>query len=280
MIDRARVALNRIISPRWPLEEFLRFTAGQGLSAVELRNDLPGGRVIDGLTPEEARELIRRYRLRVLTINALQHFNLPQGERERVKELGELARLARALDRPALVLCPHNDPADRRSGPERLRDTVRALKELAPVLQQHGLSGLVEPLGFAESSLASALTAQEAILESGRGEYRIVFDTFHHFLGPDRLEGLEGRLRVELIGLVHLSGISEGRPAAELRDPQRILPDSRDRMDTRGQLAWLDARGYRGPLSFEPFSPEVQALEPDALAARLRESLAWLGVAA
>ncbi len=54
MIDLRRFALNRITCPSLGLEDFFRLAAELGLSKVELRNDLPGGRIVDDMPPERA----------------------------------------------------------------------------------------------------------------------------------------------------------------------------------------------------------------------------------
>jgi len=46
------------------------------LNKIELRNDLPGGKIIDGHTPGQLKELEQKYGVEILTINALQKFNM------------------------------------------------------------------------------------------------------------------------------------------------------------------------------------------------------------
>ena len=76
MINRSRIGLNRIIYPKLGLEDFFKFTKDLDLNKVELRNDLPGGKIMDGYSPEELKELSKKYGVEILTINALQKFNL------------------------------------------------------------------------------------------------------------------------------------------------------------------------------------------------------------
>src|SRR5271157_3105939 len=82
MIERKRFALNRIACPSLSLEDFFKFTADLGLAKVEIRNDLPGGAVIDGMPPAKAAELAQRHGIGVLSINALQKFNLKSREKD------------------------------------------------------------------------------------------------------------------------------------------------------------------------------------------------------
>jgi predicted xylose isomerase-like sugar epimerase len=58
------------------LEDFYKFTKDLGLNKIELRNDLPGGKIIDGYAPGRLKELSLKYGVEILAINALQKFNL------------------------------------------------------------------------------------------------------------------------------------------------------------------------------------------------------------
>ena len=51
MIKRSRISLNRVIYPKLKLEDFFKFAQDLDLDKIELRNDLSGGKIIDGYTP-------------------------------------------------------------------------------------------------------------------------------------------------------------------------------------------------------------------------------------
>jgi predicted xylose isomerase-like sugar epimerase len=108
LLTTSRFALNRIASPGLGLERFLRLAQSVGLAKVELRNDLPGGRVHDDLSPERALAALDKLGIQVITINALQHFNL--------------ASLAAALDRELEAMIRISEATARM----HLRDEVRA----------------------------------------------------------------------------------------------------------------------------------------------------------
>ncbi len=273
MLNRSRIALNRIAYPEVGLEEFFAITAELGLSKVELRNDLPGGKIIDELAPEQVKKLAATYRIEILTINALQKFNLPANLQKATRELKELIALARSIGCRAIVLCPNNDTADTRPPERSLRDTVAALKAFRPQLEEAGMFGYVEPLGFPESSLRSLLSASQAIRVSGSGSYRMVYDTFHHYLGPDEAADVEKMLDVSLVGLVHASGVEASLDKAAMKDCHRVLVTAADRMGNVEQIARLTARGYAGNVSFEPFSEQVQRLERTAFLKAARQSI-------
>jgi 2-keto-myo-inositol isomerase len=276
MIEKKRFALNRIACPSLGLEDFLRFTADLGLSKVELRNDLPGGAVIDGMPPAKAAELAQRHGITILTINALQKFNLGAVRANTQAELEKLLDLAAALHCTAVVLCPNNDRRDDRDARARVAETVAALKAFGPSLTKRGIQGWVEPLGFPESSLSSVVVAGEAVKESGFGCYRIVYDTFHHDLGPDTEADIDRSFASSRVGLIHVSGVEASIPRESWRDEHRVLPSPADRMASREQIARMVSLGYDGDISFEPFSADVQRMSQDGLAAALTKSIGYL----
>jgi len=276
MIDLTRFALNRILCPGLELEEFFRLTADLQLGKVELRNDLPGGRILDELPPEGVVDLCREYGVQIITINALQKFNVASLRSQLINELRELIGVADSIRCPALVLCPNNDVGDSRAANQIRTDTVAALQAFAPMFDDSGITGLVEPLGFRESSLDSVAAAMEMIKESGHTNYRIVHDTFHHRLGPDTEEILEQTYDIACTGLVHVSGVEAEMPPEQYRDGQRGLVGPADKLDSRGQIELLLRLGYSGDISYEPFSEEVQNLPPNELKRELEASLRYL----
>jgi 2-keto-myo-inositol isomerase len=204
----------------------------------------------------------------ILSINALQRFNEWGPARER--EAALLAAYARDCGAKALVMCPVNSREDRRSEAQRADDLRRSLAALVPILGDHGILGLVEPLGFEESSLRLKRVAVDAIdAVGGAAVFRLVHDTFHHFLAG------ETELFPERTGLVHISGVEDRNlPRDAIRDAHRVLVGPGDLMGNVGQIRALLASGYRGPFSFEPFAESVQSLRDQAGA--LRESMAFV----
>jgi 2-keto-myo-inositol isomerase len=276
MIDIRRFALNRITCPALSLEEFFRLAADLGLSKVELRNDLPGGRITDDMKPAQAAALAEKHGVRIITVNALQKFNLASAKARLSEELEALLDTVAALRCPAVVLCPNNDTKDTRDAPTRLSETVAALSAFGPSFTRRGIVGLVEPLGFAECSLPSLVTAVTAITRSGQGCYRVVYDTFHHFLGPETEKEIGTAYDVSHTGLIHVSGVESPIAKERYRDEHRVLPGASDRTFCREQIARHVRLGYTGDISLEPFAPEVQKLPRPKLSDALRASLEYL----
>jgi 2-keto-myo-inositol isomerase len=250
-----RFALNHMAAPRLAPADFFALATSLGLDEVEIRNDLAGNAILDGTPAQAIAELARHAGVTILSINALQRFNEWTPARE--SEAVALADYARACGARALVLVPVNDGSGRANG-ERQGNLRVALKALKPILADHGLTGLVEPLGFDICSLRSKTEAAEAIAAIG-GSFKLVHDTFHHHLAG------EAAFFPAQTGLVHISGVSDPNVSvSEMRDPHRVLVGGQDRLGNLAQIRALLAGGYDGPFSFEPFSPAVQALADPA----------------
>ena len=125
------------------------------------------------------------------------------------------------------------------------------------MLEDAGIMGLVEPLGFASCALRHKSEAVAAIDELDAADtFRLVHDTFHHHLAGG------GPLFPEHIGIVHVSGVVDPQlDATEMKDGHRMLVDERDRLGNTDQIAALMAAGYGGPVSFEVFAPEVHEID-------------------
>jgi len=172
-----------------------------------------------------------------------------------------------------IVLCPVNDPDDNRTTEAQHRDLVNALKRYAPILEERGMIGLVEPLGFEICSLRFKKQAVDAIAEIGRPDlFKLVHDTFHHYLSGEK------ELYPESTGLIHTSGVVRAADIGDLTDDDRVLVDGSDVMGNRDQITGLFAGGYEGYLSYEPFSPSIQVLTPEKLSTEIRGSLEFLGL--
>ena len=247
-----QLALNQIAAPNLPWRAFLGLAAGVGAVGVELRGDL-GRPLFDGDDPAEVGRAARQAGLRLLTVAELRDFNRFTDATRRAAEA--LIAAARACGAEAVTLIPRNDGGGRGNG-ERIANLRVALRELAPMLAEAGLTGLIEPLGFETSSLRDQAEAVDAIEGLGvGGTFALIHDTFHH-----RLAAGSG-LHPAHTGLVHVSAVVDPAPAiGQMEDAHRVLPRPGDRLESGAQVAALAARGWDGPVSLEPFAPEVHAL--------------------
>ena len=260
-------ALNPMVAPHKTFAELVELATSLGLDQVEIRNDLPGVAISDGTPPERIREQADAAGVRILAINALQRFN--DWNEQRARAAARLAGYAQGCGAPALVLCPVNDVAWRLSDQERLDGLRQALRALAPILADADIVGLIEPLGFPESSLRLKGDAVEAIEELDLGDrFRLVHDTFHHYLAG------EPRLFPEWTGLVHISGVEDASLALErTHDEHRVLVGANDLSGALLQILAL-MEGYSGAYSFEPFATDLHGL--DDIAGALELSMHWI----
>lgn len=264
-------SINRISAPRVSFAEFAGLAKRLGVGAIEIRNDLPGVEMVDGAEAKAIGAIAQAHGLTIRSINALQKFE--QFDATREAEAREMIRYAVACGAEALVLCPTNSLRDARTADQRHADLVHALKQLKPMLDESGLIGLIEPLGFEECAVRRKSQAVRAIQEIGdTGTFRLVHDTFHHHLAG------EGLFFPELTGLIHISGVEDTTlDASQMRDGHRVLVGVADRLGNAVQLNTLFKAGYQGYASFEPFAEEIAAATN--IEKRLADSMAYLSQA-
>lgn len=274
MTQTLHFALNRMAVPRARFADFAAMARRLGVTAIEIRNDLPDIEIGDGVPATEIGAIAKAHGLTIRSINALQRFEQFTPERE--AEAIAMAQYARDCGAEALVLCPTNNRGDKRTTEERHAALVHALTALGPILRDHGLVGLVEPLGFEECAVRRKSQAVRAFEEIGADStFRVVHDTFHHHLAG------EGLFFPAWTGLVHISGVEDAAvPVSDMRDSHRVLVGGEDRLGNIPQLRTLLDAGYTGFVSYEPFAEEIAAATD--IEARLAASMAHLqaGVAA
>jgi 2-keto-myo-inositol isomerase len=267
-VPHMKISLNHMIAPRLDHAAFFDLTRRLGLVDVEIRNDLTGVVLADGTPASNVGGAAKERGLAILSINALQRFNVWDGAR--VAEAAAMIAQCAASGAQALVLCPVNDVNYAPSAAEGREALLKALNGLKPMLTAAGIRGFVEPLGFAECSLRykeEAIEAIEAI--SGADAFRVVHDTFHHYVSG------ETKIFPRMTGLVHISGVVDATATVgTMRDPHRVLVGADDRIGNIEQLRTLRAGGYEGPASFEPFAASVHG-SPD-IEADLRNSIDFI----
>jgi len=270
-----RFCINRKIAPNLDLEQFFSLVKKCGLNKVELRNDMPSGKVTDNLSNDQLNALAEKYGIEIVTINALGMFNLLDDQAALLKNAEALLSQAQAIRSKALVLCPHCSAGDNRSEEQKKTDTLAALKLLAPLFRQYGVQGYVEPLGFGISSLRSSLLTQSLIRDSG-APYKIVLDTFHHYLSGVTQPEFDAQIQIDGIGLVHLSGVEDLRAKSVLSDEERIMLSDKDRLESKKQVQDLERLGYTGIYAFEPFSSQLDSWTAADIEREIRQSIALL----
>jgi 2-keto-myo-inositol isomerase len=253
-------SLNHMTVARLSYVQLLDLAADLGLVGVEVRNDLPQA-LFDGMTPQAAGALARAKGLRLLAVAEVKRFN--DWSDAKAAEALALMRIAQGAGVEAVSLIPRNDNLGMGNG-ERQAALRVALKALQPMLEDHGLIGMVEPLGFEICALrykSEAVEVIEAI--GGTGRFKLVHDTFHHTLAHG------GPYFPDHTGIVHISGVVDKTVTiGQMTDAHRVLVDQHDVLGNVEQLRALQAAGYSGPVSYESFAPSVHALSDPASALR------------
>ncbi len=244
-------ALNHMTVARLSFRELIALAAQLGCNGVEVRNDLPQP-LFDGMDPADAGRLARDAGLRILALAEVKRFN--DWSDARAAEAAALMQVATAAGAEAVSLIPRNDNRGMGNG-ERQAALRIALKALKPMLDDHGLKGMVEPLGFATCPVRYKIEAVEAIdAVGGSDTFRLVHDTFHHTLADG------GPLFPAHTGIVHVSGVTDpALSVGQMQDRHRVLVDAQDRLGNIEQIAALRRLGWDGPVSFEAFAPETHA---------------------
>jgi 2-keto-myo-inositol isomerase len=260
-------ALNHMTTPMLGYRQLIELSNDLGCVGVELRNDLAQRVLFDGDASEMVQAAMQDAGLRLLAIAEVKRFNAWSAETEAAA--GDLMRTAVKAGAEAISLIPVNDGTGCGNG-ERQANLRVALRALKPMLEDHGLIGLVEPLGFDVCSLRYKEEAVDAIEALGAvGRFMLIHDTFHHCLADER------RLFPEHTGIVHISGVVDPKiSVGDMRDPHRVLVDGRDRLGNVEQILALRQAGYDGPISYEAFSPAVHALSDPKRA--IAESMAFI----
>lgn len=263
-----RYALNRTCAPQLSLVEFISLATSVGVSAVEIRNDIEGREFADGTPAAEVRARLDAVGLSVASVNALQRFN--EWTPERAKEAEKIIAYAAALGAPGVVLCPVHDEGHGWTNAQAEANLRDGLRNLRPILMDYGIKGYVEPLGMKGSTMKRQEMAVTAISDvDGWDVYELCYDTFQYFRCEDT------QLYPHRIGLAHMSGITRADLAPkDLTEPDRGLIFLDDRVGNITQLRALQAAGYAGYVSMEPFSLDVQQ-DPD-LPVHLRASLEFV----
>ena len=258
--------LNHMTVPGASTHAILDMAQALGCVGVELRNDLKT-QLFDGQSPAVIGQEASARGLRILVLAEVYGFN--DDTEESRAAVRDLAKQARACGAEAIALIPRiaKQPVAQSEQREALRKALTALK---PILEDIGQMALIEPLGFAHSSLRRKADAMAVLDELGRPAcFGLIHDTFHHALAE------EAEIFAETTRVVHVSGVADRHVALnDMVDGHRGLVGGSDRLGNLEQIAQLRAQGYTGPLSFEAFSKDVHALNDPAAA--LSASMAFI----
>jgi sugar phosphate isomerase/epimerase len=90
----------------------------------------------------------------------------------------------------------------------------------------------------------------------------LLLDCWHWYTAGNTVEELS-RVSPERVVYVHVNDAPAGIPVDEQRDNVRAMPGETGVIDIAGFLQTLDAIGYDGPVTPEPFSSKVRGVAPE-----------------
>ncbi len=252
--------------PNASMDKLLDIAKALGCVGVELRNDLERP-LFDGETAAGVSQRMIAKGQRLLALAEVKAFNVETLENCDAAEALIVTAATSGAEAVALIPAVAKDQLDRADQRDALRAALQALQ---PILENHAICGLIEPLGFACSTLRFKEDVVRVLDEMNRPAcFGIVHDTFHHHVAG------ETAIYADLTAIVHISGVTDTASTADqMTDAHRVLVDADDRLDNIGQLRSLCAAGYTGPASFEAFAPEIHDMKDPTAA--LAGSIAFI----
>lgn len=261
MLSYDDFCINRKAAPGLDLKDFIRMVADLGIKYIELRNDITGivdnSKILDNYQPEEIKDLLDEKGIQVVDINAQGNMDLVTKLDENITSLEEMIRIGRVLKVKNILFCPVRDENDSRTSEEKYQGAVNNMKAYSNLLRENGMSGLLEPLGFMDSSLRTPWQAQDVIKDAGVDNFKLVADNFHYYLANVTQKDFDTKVDPQMVGLVHLSSVINHKKREDLDDADRIMLDENDIMRADAHAKMFENSSYDGLYSFEPFSPEL-----------------------
>ncbi|MFQ6098395.1 MAG: sugar phosphate isomerase/epimerase family protein [Armatimonadota bacterium] len=194
---------------------------------------------------------------------------------ERLPAIAETAAAVGCTRCPTWILPWSDDlPFD-----ENFEQHRRRLKGCAEILKDHGIRLGLEFVGPKTSreghkyefiwDMDGMLKLADAI---GTGNVGLLLDCWHWYTSHGTLDDLKG-LRNEDVVYIHVNDAPEGVPVDEQIDNVRRLPGETGVIDIAGFLQAMDAIGYDGPVTPEPFVPELREMGNERAARIVGDSM-------
>jgi sugar phosphate isomerase/epimerase len=192
-------------------------------------------------------------------------------------ELPRLCGLAQRLGytRAGIVALPFHETL---GFAENLELHVRRLRQVAPVLADHGLSLGCEYVSqktrrapYPHAFVYDMKGMLELLAATGFDNLGLLFDTFHWYCAAETLADIRV-LQARQVVAVHASDAPKGRALDEHVAFERALPGETGLIDLKGVYRALAAIGYDGPLTCEP-CVNLGALPPAEAAAKVSAAL-------
>ena len=197
---------------------------------------------------------------------------------ESLAELPDLAKLAADLGcyRTTTVVSPSSNDL---SFQENWDFHVKRLRPVAEILKDYGHSLGLEFIGPATSRQSAKYLftyTMDAVLGLaagiGTGNVGLLFDMWHWYTCRSTLDDVR-KLSKEDVVYVHINDAPAGIDPDDQIDSVRCLPAETGVIPLAELMQILDGIGYDGPVTVEPFSAKINAMEPQGAAKTAAESL-------
>ena len=153
------------------------------------------------------------------------------------------------------------------------------LDPVAETLDEYGIDLGLEFLGprtLREGHEYEFIADSEGMLELcaavGTDNVGLLLDCWHWHTAGGSVEALEALDAGDVVD-VHVNDAPAGVAREDHVDDERAMPGATGVIDVETFLGHLDAVGYDGPVMVEPFSDELDAMDPEATARKTIASL-------
>lgn len=189
-------------------------------------------------------------------------------------DLPALAALARDLGcTRSATWCP--PASDDRDFDENLAWHIERFRPIAQVLADNGSSFGIEFIGPKTSRARRKyefIYTLEGMMDMahqiGTGNVGLLLDAWHLYTSGGSIDDLD-KISASDVVTVHVNDAPEGLAIEEQLDNDRRLPMETGVIDLPGFMKKLAGMGYDGPVTPEPFSKRINAIEDSLEAAKL-----------
>ena len=186
--------------------------------------------------------------------------------RDDLAELPRYAALAAEMGaRRTATWCPPS--SDAREFDANFAWHLERFGAIAEVLNEHGIRFGIEfigPQSLRPPERHAFIYTMEGMLELaaqiGTGNVGLLLDAWHLYTSGGALGDMDKLGNADIVN-VHVNDAPDGLSMAEYIDNDRRLPCETGVIDLAGFMGKLAALGYDGPVTPEPFSARVNAIE-------------------
>ncbi len=186
--------------------------------------------------------------------------------RDDLAELPRYAALAAEMGANRVsTWCPPSSAV--RAFDENFAWHLERFRAIAEVLNAHGIRLGIEfigPQSLRPADKHSFIYTMEGMLDLaaaiGSGNVGLLLDAWHLYTSGGALDDLDKISNAYIVN-VHVNDAPAGLTMAEYNDHDRRLPCETGVIDLAGFMGKLAALGYDGPVTPEPFSARVNAIE-------------------